>query len=130
MGKRTALVAVLAFLGGTLVVEALDGSSAPAARAESARLLRFGSCADLLGYMKQNAQPHVSASGFLGRQGVQEVGPVPPPILLPPGVVPSPSPATTTVIASPAGRTNAPAEEEFSTTNVQEAGVDEPDLVK
>jgi hypothetical protein len=129
MGKRAALVAVLAVLGGTVVVEAFDGSSAPAARAENARLLRFGSCADLLDYMKENAKPHVSPWGFLGRQGVQEVGPLAPPVVYPPGV-PIPVPSSPTVMPSTAGRTNAPAEDEFSTTNVQEAGVDEPDLVK
>jgi Beta propeller domain len=130
VGKRTALVAVLAVLSGTAAVEALDGSAAPAARAEGARLLRFGSCADLLDYMKQNAQPHVSAWGFLGRQGVQEVGPVPQLPALPVGI-PAPSPpVATTVITSTAGRTSAPAEDEYSTTNVQEPGVDEPDLAK
>jgi hypothetical protein len=130
VGKRTALVAVLAVLSGTAAVEALDGSAAPAARTEGARLLRFGSCTDLLDYMKQNAQPHVSAWGFLGRQGVQEVGPVAQQPALPVGI-PAPSPpVATTVITSTAGRTSAPAEDEFSTTNVQEAGVDEPDLAK
>jgi uncharacterized secreted protein with C-terminal beta-propeller domain len=127
MGKQTALVAVLAVLGATFVVEALDGSAAPAARAEGARLLRFGSCADLLDYMKQNAQPHVSAWGFLGRQGVREVGPVAQQPALPVGI-PAPSPPV--AITSTAGGTSAPAEDEFSTTNVQEPGVDEPDLAK
>jgi uncharacterized secreted protein with C-terminal beta-propeller domain len=128
MGKRTVLIALVAVAAGTVATEALDGWAAPGARqktANPARLLRFGACSDFLDYMKQNAQPNVSAWGFLGRQGVQEVGPPPQPGL--PGPLPA---VATTEIASSAGKASVSAEDDFSTTNVQEVGVDEPDIVK
>jgi hypothetical protein len=129
MGRRSAVLAVLAILGGTVAVGAFDSSAAPGARAESPRLLRFGACADFLDYMKENAQPSVSAWGFLGVLGVREVGPPPQLIPIGPGG-PVAMPAPTTAIGSLTGQRTAPAEDEFSTTNVQEAGVDEPDLAK
>jgi uncharacterized secreted protein with C-terminal beta-propeller domain len=125
MGKRTAIVALLAALGGTLATETLDGSAAPSPRAKRAGLVRFAACGDFVDYMKQNALPSVTASGFLGQQGVEAVGPVPP-VSLPPGVIAVPS----TTLPSTAKETPGPAEDDFSATNVQEAGVDEPDIVK
>src|SRR5579871_2313609 len=70
----------------------------------SARLTAFPSCGALLRYAKRHAAPFVTASG-IGRSA-------------PPGVAVPTATATT-------GATI-----DYSTTNVQEPGVDEPDLVK
>jgi hypothetical protein len=114
-----------------VAVETLDGSAAVGPRAGNARLLRFGACGDFLEYMKQNAQPSVSASGFLGRLGEVAVGAVPPPPAPGgpvPGGVPIPG-GTVTSIPSTSRDQGAP-EPDSSSTNVQESGVDEPDLAK
>jgi uncharacterized secreted protein with C-terminal beta-propeller domain len=125
--RRATPIALLVVLSGTLAVEALDSSAAPGARSNGARLMRFAACADYLDYMKRNALPSVTASGFLGQQGVEAVGPLPQPVPLPPGVTAMP---TTTTLPSTAKVTPRSVEGDFSTTNIQEAGVDEPDIVK
>jgi Beta propeller domain len=133
VGKRTAVIALVAALGGTVAVEALDGQAAASARGNSLRLVRFAGCGALLDYMKHNALPSVTATGFLGQIGVEAVGPVPPPPppRRPGDPVPVPSPP---VPGQAIPRTNrespAASEDDFSTTNVQEAGVDEPDIAK
>jgi hypothetical protein len=101
-------------------------SAAPGARGKGARLVGFAGCGDLLDYMKQNALHSVTASGFLGHQGVEAVGPVGPSVQLPPGVTALPAPTH----RDTARETPSSAGDDFSTTNVQEAGVDEPDIVK
>jgi hypothetical protein len=134
MRGTTALI-VLAALSGVLAVATLEGSAAPGARGKGVRLIRFAGCGDLLDYMKQNALPSVTASGFLGNQGVEAVGPVPPPPPPrrpgdPPPVPLPPVPASTTTVPSTPKGTPTSAQDEVSTTNVQERGVDEPDIVK
>jgi beta propeller domain-containing protein len=102
------------------------------------RLFTFGSCSDLLSYAKQNAAPLVTSYGVGDLVGVP-----PPPVFSPPEVISTPGgvgagtpgaapPAPSTAIsaaAQPSGST-APVASDYSTTNVQEAGVDEPDIVK
>src|SRR5947208_14523987 len=80
------------------------GVQAPAAPG-GGRLAAFGSCPAFLGYVKSHASPFVTAYGFgqTMRTGV-----------------PTPM-ATGTAKESSV---------DYSTTNVQEAGVDEPDVVK
>jgi hypothetical protein len=117
MGKRTALIALVAVATATT---AAGGPAAPG----SNRLVRFGACGEFLDYMKQNAAPSVAAWGFLGQVGQVAVGPSDPH----PVGVPAPAPPSTS-IASPA-RGAPESQADFSTTNVQEAGVDEPDIVK
>jgi hypothetical protein len=112
---KRALVLPLALL--SLALPAASGVSAAAgagrATANGARLHGFRSCGELLGYVKQQALPLVQPWG-LGASFAK-------------GTV-------TTEVAVPSaatdGRTTAPAVPDFSTTNVQEEGVDEPDIVK
>jgi hypothetical protein len=104
--RRAALLAglailLLASLGGTTDRSAAGGTRAGAAA--KARLVRFQSCGALLTYVKAQATRFVGPWG-LGAGGV---------------------PTTTTT------RETAPKQAvDFSGTNVQEEGVDEPDLVK
>jgi beta propeller domain-containing protein len=136
MGKRTTLAALLAILASTAAVETLDGAASPATptvAGQAVRLKRFPGCGDFLDYVKQNAAPSVTAWGFLGRMGEEAVGPVPEPPRLPiPG---GPIPAPTPPVAQPSlptqsGRASETPEPDFSTTNTQELGVDEPDIIK
>lgn len=95
-------VAILA--AASVLAAAAFGSQAPAARKPPSRLTAFPSCSALLQYAKAHAAPFVTAGG-IGRSV--------------PGVaVPA------------AGAATGAAGTDYSTTNVQEAGVDEPDLVK
>lgn len=106
----------MAVLGGlaVLLVAALagtaGGSAAGGARAERAakaqRLVAFRSCGSLLGYVKSRAARFVGPWG-LGTPGIG---------------VPTAAPPT-----RDGGRTQGV---DYSGTNVQEEGVDEPDLVK
>ena len=106
-GAPLALVVVLSLA----LLAAAGGSAAPDAAAKSgkgARLQSFGSCGNLLAYAKQHALPLVGPWGLGGgRAG-----------------------ATPVVAAPAAGGRPAPSGVDYSTTNVQEEGVDEPDIVK
>jgi uncharacterized secreted protein with C-terminal beta-propeller domain len=105
-GKRAAFLAALA----VLVVAALgafDGSAAPGAKKNS-RLVAFRSCGDLLAYAKAQAAKFVGPYGF--------------------GVPVAVGGPTGTVAPN---KGTAPQEGvDYSGTNVQEQGVDEPDIVK
>ena len=103
--SRVAVVAAL-----TVFLAAASAVQAPAAP-RSARLVAFRSCPELLGYVKAQAAPFVTAYG-LGRPAGGLKTPMP-------GVVAAPS-----VGAAPQQGVD------YSGTNVQEAGVDEPDTVK
>ena len=97
------VLALLAASGG--------GSAATGTAAKNgvgARLQAFGSCASLLAYTKQHALPLVGPWGFGGVAGVKD----------------------SVIAAPPAGRAAETPGVDYSTTNVQEEGVDEPDLVK
>jgi uncharacterized secreted protein with C-terminal beta-propeller domain len=102
--SRVALLAMSALVLGAVA------APAPAARG-GGRLVAFRSCADLLSYVRARATPLVTAYG-LGQPGVVAVGPK---------GVPSAAPA---VGSTPQQGVD------YSGTNVQEAGVDEPDVVK
>jgi uncharacterized secreted protein with C-terminal beta-propeller domain len=110
--RRHAALLVLAVLVAALVA-ALGGTaaeSAPSAK-KSPRLITFRSCGQLLGYAKGHANPFVGPYG-LGVAAVRG-GPI---------AVGAPEQA--------AAATGAKAGVDFSATNVQEEGVDEPDMVK
>ncbi len=109
-----ALVLAAASLGGAAGL-AGRGQSGAAAAAPTVRLVPFRSCGDLLGYVKSQASPLVGPWGF--GNGTLTPG------TLPPGVA---SPAAG---AAPVGATRTEGVD-YSGTNVQEQGVDEPDLVK
>ncbi len=114
-------------LAGVAAVIGVAPASADAAKrkstkkaAPSARLSAFGDCGDLLAYARANARSHPGAVPVRFPAAARpEAGSAPG------AAQPLPAAAPTTDSA-----TTAPAAEEFSTTNVQEAGIDEPDLVK
>ena len=118
---RIALIAVAvtlaaAGLGGTAGNSASDRVAAPSA-ARPAGLVPFRSCGDLLGYVKSQAVPLVGPWGFGG--SVHAPGP------LAPGVAaPAAGSAKTDAGTGPTEGVD------YSGTNVQEQGVDEPDSVK
>src|ERR687897_1914182 len=99
--RRVAFLAALALLTAAALVGTADRSGA--ASAKTPRLAAFGSCGQLLAYAKANA------SRFVGPYGLG-------------------SP----VAIETAARADAPAKQgvDYSGTNVQEEGVDEPDIVK
>jgi uncharacterized secreted protein with C-terminal beta-propeller domain len=107
VSRRTTVPAALAVLAAV----ALGGSSARAA-APAGTLVTFQSCGELLGYAKSQADRLVGPWG-LGRP-VAAVGP-----------------STPTAAAPSSGRVTSPTQGvDYSGTNVQEQGVDEPDIVK
>jgi uncharacterized secreted protein with C-terminal beta-propeller domain len=96
-----------------VLVAAAGASARDAAPAKKERLVAFGSCGQLLGYAKSQASRLVSPWGF--GAGAVVRGGVPP------------SPAAT----GARDKGTAPQQGvDYSGTNVQEEGVDEPDLVK
>lgn len=111
-------------LTGLIALTLVPVTAPAAATAAPARLPAFSSCEDLVGFARRNLdRPAVptrvtgSIAGLSPRAPLAEAAPRPP------------SDVTTAmpVTASPeAGE----AKEEYSTTNVQEAGIDEPDIVK
>lgn len=102
-GIAIVLLAVLA------TASAFGARGSAATRSKGGRLAAFRSCADLLRYAKSQTLPFVSAYG-LGRAG-RALSPQ----------VPAPT----------AAGDNSPQQGvDYSGTNVQEAGVDEPDIVK
>jgi uncharacterized secreted protein with C-terminal beta-propeller domain len=110
---RRALVLGSAVLATTVVAgAAVQPSATGAAAAPSTRLVAFHSCGDFLGYVKARTTPLVGAYGL----GVTAKGP-------------GPVPAVPTAAAG--ARESGPQEGvDYSGTNVQEQGVDEPDIVK
>src|SRR5688500_781495 len=107
LGRRVALLAALAVIlaaatGGTTARSAPEASGKP-------RLTACGSCGQLLGYAKTQTKRFVGPYGLggFGRPGIETAAP------------------------APVARAAAPVQGvDFSGTNVQEEGVDEPDLVK
>ena len=117
-GRR--LIALLAVLAtwAAAADEAAARTSAEAGSAgvarKAARLVQFGSCGQMLAYVKPQAARLVGPFGFGGGMFAERGG-------IPMGVPAAAAPA----------RTAAPQQGvDYSGTNVQEEGVDEPDLVK
>src|SRR5262245_56137806 len=102
VARRGALFLVLA----GLFAVALAGTTADAREAKTQKLVAFRSCNELLDYAKQHASRFVGPYGLGG-------------------------PATTYLEGAVPARAAAPQQGvDYSGTNVQEEGVDEPDLVK
>jgi uncharacterized secreted protein with C-terminal beta-propeller domain len=104
LGLRVAFAAALAAFA----------AAAPAQGARSGRLVAFNSCPDLVSYAKANAARFVGPYGLGGPVGVKSA--------MPGGAV-----------APTAAADSAPTPQQgvdYSGTNVQETGVDEPDLLK
>ena len=114
---RIALVpaTVLVVAAGLVGAVARAAPDHIAASAGATRLVPFRSCGDLLGYVKSQAAPLVGPWGFGGALSAKGG--------LPPGV-------TAPVAGSTSAGTTPTAGVDYSGTNVQEQGVDEPDLVK
>ena len=126
---RTAPVARPGFaaIAALLFVLLATPAAAPAAtRAKPSALPAFSSCKSLLGYARRTARLTGGRTGVPLRAGV-----VTPQVLIPPAQ----SDAVTALSPPPAPaaakrESAAGAAPDFSQTNVQEAGVDEPDVVK
>jgi hypothetical protein len=107
MSRRDALVlgATVAVAAGVLAVAAAGGTAASGA---APRLTAYASCDAFLGHVKRQARAHVGPYGLGG------------------GVIGLPSAAD----GAARGQATPVAGVDYSATNVQEEGVDEPDLVK
>ncbi|HWI09373.1 MAG TPA: beta-propeller domain-containing protein [Solirubrobacteraceae bacterium] len=107
--------------GAALLICVLATPAAPAAKrlAKPSALPAFGSCKSLLAYARRTARLTGGRTGVPTRAGVAQ-----PQVLITPPIVHSDGlPAAAADRSAAAGR-------DFSQTNVQEAGVDEPDIVK
>ena len=106
---------VIAILVSALLLPAVAAApeSAPAAKRvrKAAGLKAFGSCGSLLKYARSNALRRLE-----------------PELYSPVVRLPAPAPVEDRGVAAP--QAGGPVSQEFSRTNVQEAGVDEPDTVK
>ena len=109
------VVVVLAAAAGGTAAHAAPGRAGAVDASGAARLVSFGSCGDLLGYVKAQAAPLVGPWGF-GGASLAKGG-------LPPGVA-APAAGAAKVGTTPMQGVD------YSGTNVQEQGVDEPDVVK
>jgi uncharacterized secreted protein with C-terminal beta-propeller domain len=112
--RKAALLLVLAAALASLGASA--AGDAPAAAGKSGRLKAFDSCAQLLDYVKPRA------AKLAGAYGLPWLG-------VPGGGIGMPA-ATAATDAGRAAGAEATAGVDFSATNVQEEGVDEPDIVK
>ena len=113
-GKRVAFAAALAILAAAALGATSDRSAAETTRegaaAKTGRLVSFRGCPDLLQYAKSQATRFVGPYGLGGG----------------PGVVNDVAAAGAREAAPPSPKQGV----DFSGTNVQEEGVDEPDIVK
>jgi uncharacterized secreted protein with C-terminal beta-propeller domain len=107
MRVRACLIAIV-----LLAASAAGAAAASDAASPATRLRAFDDCTAFTEYARRQALPLVTAWGLGGGLGV------------PVGALP-PAAARDAVAGA-----RAKAEEDFSRTNVQEAGVDEPDIVK
>jgi hypothetical protein len=126
MTVRTPPKLKLAALAGLLVLLLAGPAAAAAAQrpVKPSALPAFDSCKSLLGYARRNARRTGGRTGVPMRAGV-----------LRPQVLTGPTqmdavPSVARPHVAPEGRRGAQATPDFSQTNVQEAGVDEPDIVK
>jgi uncharacterized secreted protein with C-terminal beta-propeller domain len=115
--RRLALIATLAVVGSAVAATSLSAAGATQAKASprSHNLVQFRSCGELLDYLESQASRFVGPWG-LGGAAVSVASPTA-------GVVATPPVADTTAGGPTEGV-------DYSGTNVQEQGVDEPDLVK
>jgi uncharacterized secreted protein with C-terminal beta-propeller domain len=125
---RTHTAVPAAILAAALAAIAILAAGAPAAQARKKpiALPAFSSCQSLLSYAHRNARRTGGGTGVPTRAGL-----VAPQVLSTPSArgvatdmpLPTPAPAA----SSEGAAKDAPS---FSSTNVQEAGIDEPDIVK
>ncbi len=104
--RRAAVLAI-----GVAILAASSASAAPrSAEARAVRLRSFGTCSQFLGYARSHAKGLVGPNGLRG--------------------YPGPLTAVPPEAAAPVQADSGVPGVDFSTTNVQETGVDEPDIVK
>ncbi|CAN5124297.1 hypothetical protein BH20ACT16_BH20ACT16_10820 [soil metagenome] len=124
---RTATLAVLAALAVLLLALPAAAPAAAKRAAKPSALPTFPSCKSLLGYARRNARATGGRTGVPTRAGVLR-----PQVLT--GPIQTDALPSVTANAPPAAADSKSAVEravpDFSSTNVQEAGVDEPDIVK
>src|SRR5688500_17273303 len=97
-------------IGVLAVCAAMAGAATDAATAPASRLRAFDGCPEFRAYVTRQALQIVGPYGLEGSFAGARVGPLPP-----------------SAVGDTAGKSAA---DPFSGTNVQEEGVDEPDLVK
>jgi uncharacterized secreted protein with C-terminal beta-propeller domain len=112
MGRSRTAWPVAAVIAAALLAAGAGRSASEMGASSTAGLQPFGSCDELLGYFKQNTLPLIGP----GFEAPPPGGGVP----LGPTSGPTPSAATTVAVSGV----------DFSPTNIQEPGVDEPDIVK
>jgi hypothetical protein len=125
---RLRLAALAGCLAGVLATSLPAPAAAAARKRGPSALPAFSSCASLLGYARRGARLTGGASGVPTRTGVVEpqILSAPAPVAMDSaGSIPAPAPR-----APSAAGGEAKATPSFSSTNVQELGVDEPDVVK
>jgi uncharacterized secreted protein with C-terminal beta-propeller domain len=122
LGRRLAPVLAAAALSATVAgVTAGPSAAASGASAKAGRLVAFRSCGDLLGYTKAQASRFVSPYGF--GTAVPAIARTATPA--------APAASAAAGAATDQSKASAPQEGiDYSGTNVQEQGVDEPDIVK
>jgi Beta propeller domain len=117
----------VAVLAAALALGLATPATGPAAKRSQrpAALPAFGSCTSLLSYARRNARRTGGRTGVPTRAGafVPQVLSAPPAV----AVDGAPQPAATPTAGEAKGIAGGPS---FSATNVQEAGVDEPDIIK
>ncbi|MCA9544433.1 MAG: beta-propeller domain-containing protein, partial [Myxococcales bacterium] len=123
LGKSLALAALCGF-GLPACTDGGDGNGGPGVEQESTSLQAFGDCDELLGYFQEEALSELQHWGWFGGGGFER------------DAVGAPSMAGGEGAADPnnqggdLGGLGGQGEVDFSTTNNQEVGVDEPDQVK
>ncbi len=132
MGLPAAALVLAVGVTAAVAVGTRGGSDAGLGRIEPAAFQSFGSCSDLLGYLRSNAERLVGPFGLPGQPQVRAMGAVASAVgtdaaagapLAAPGVAPGAAPGAAPGVQAGGGG-------EGSGTNVQVAGVDEADLVK
>lgn len=111
---------------GTLVLALVCTDAASAATKKRPRLKAFASCTQLVDYARAGAERTDGGIGVTPRAAPMPVDAVTTPPLVPP---PSPTMTEDTAAKAPSVAIGGSAPD-FSGTNVQEAGVDEPDILK
>ena len=124
--RRAALIALAALIG--LAALPAGAPAAPKRLIKPSALPAFASCKALLGYARRNARRTGGRTGVATRAGVMQPQVLRSPVVgeALPSVAAAPAPAVT----GREGGAEQSAVPDFSSTNVQEAGVDEPDIVK
>jgi hypothetical protein len=119
--RRLLLLLAVAATVGTVFASVDAGAAGPRARANKMRLTRFGSCGPLVKYARRHALRELHGGG-----------PVLAPSSAPPGTRSPDTAQTSAPGTAPQGAPtpSAGTAADSSQTNVQEAGVDEPDIVK